>query len=78
MIIGTGLLAKALNAFVPKHDAVCYLAAGVSNSAETNPHAFERERLLVEKHLKSSGRLVYFGRFKNQLEEFFDISSWKH
>jgi nucleoside-diphosphate-sugar epimerase len=62
MIIGSGLLARA---FAPRfHDVqgVTLFASGVSNSQESSPHAFERERELLQTAIEAGpARLVYFG-----------------
>ncbi|MGB9988380.1 NAD-dependent epimerase/dehydratase family protein [Massilia sp. SM-13] len=60
MIIGNGLLAKAFSAeFAPDTGAIVF-ASGVSNSRETRPEAFERERTLLEQALGQEKRLMYF------------------
>ncbi|MCD7099168.1 NAD-dependent epimerase/dehydratase family protein [Stenotrophomonas sp. MMGLT7] len=62
MIIGSGLVARA---FAPRYEedrTTVIFASGVSNSNETNPAAFARERaMLVEQLERSHCRLVYFG-----------------
>ncbi len=60
MIIGSGLIANALRQQGIAHSGVIYLAAGVSNSGETCPAAFEREFKLVRECLGMGMRLVYF------------------
>lgn len=61
MIIGRGMLARTFSAYAECDDVVV-LAAGVSNSSETRPEAFEREIRLVEQVIASIGNrlLVYF------------------
>jgi nucleoside-diphosphate-sugar epimerase len=60
MLIGKGLLAQAFApAFETREDMVIF-ASGVSNSRETAPEAFERERLLLEQALATAPMLVYF------------------
>lgn len=61
MIVGQGLLARA---FAPRYaadPAVTIFASGVSNSRETDPAAFARERDLLRPLLEAGGRVVYFG-----------------
>ncbi|WP_392437002.1 NAD-dependent epimerase/dehydratase family protein [Cruoricaptor ignavus] len=58
MIIGNGLIANAIQNI--DRDDVIFLAAGVSNSLETNPLQFERERKLIEKQIIENKKLVYF------------------
>lgn len=60
MIIGNGLLAKAYAPyFVDKQDVIVF-ASGVSNSRETDPEEFARERRMLEKALAQEKKLVYF------------------
>ncbi|MCG2583618.1 NAD(P)-dependent oxidoreductase [Massilia sp. TS11] len=60
MIIGKGMLASAFApAFADAADVLVF-ASGVSNSRETRPEAFARERALLEAALPSAARLVYF------------------
>ena len=61
MLIGSGMLAKVFSAYSEREDVVI-LAAGVSNSMEIQPEAFEREINLVKKIICSIGdrQLVYF------------------
>ena len=61
MIVGQGLLARAFAARYGSDREVTVFASGVSNSAETDPAAFERERLLLAPLLEGDGRVVYFG-----------------
>lgn len=61
MIIGNGLLARA---FAPRYaddPSIAVFASGVSNSAETDPAAFERERALLTASLADPAvRLLYY------------------
>ena len=62
MIVGNGLLARAFHARYADVDEVVVFASGVSNSLESNPNVFARERALLEDLLASGQpRLVYFG-----------------
>lgn len=64
MIVGSGMIATALRSTLPAHENTCVYAAGVSNSACTNPVEFRREseRLAATiSALPSSTKLVYFG-----------------
>lgn len=62
MIVGNGLLAKVFSHMYADRSDVTIFAAGVSNSAETRPAAFERERrLLLERLAGPCSRFVYFG-----------------
>lgn len=62
-IVGSGLIARA---FAPRVDALpdaCVYAAGVSNSACTDPREFERERERLRSataHLSDTTLLLYF------------------
>ncbi|MET3928980.1 nucleoside-diphosphate-sugar epimerase [Lysobacter sp. OAE881] len=62
MIIGSGLLARN---FAPRYQDdshVVIFASGVSNSLESRPEAFERERNLLRGALADTdAKLVYFG-----------------
>lgn len=59
MIVGSGMIATALRAFVS--DEITLFASGVSDSLETRVLEFERERRLLENTISSLGgsRLVY-------------------
>jgi nucleoside-diphosphate-sugar epimerase len=62
MIVGTGLVARAFSARFADDPGTIIFASGVSNSGETDPAAFARERGLLEAQLAHpSARLVYFG-----------------
>lgn len=62
MIVGSGLVARA---FAPRYVAdtsTLIFASGVSNSNETRPEAFAREREMLVGHLQGNyRRVVYFG-----------------
>ena len=63
MIIGRGLVATAF-ATCWQHDATtAIVAAGVSNSAESDPAAFAREEKLLGEVISNPAieRIVYFG-----------------
>jgi nucleoside-diphosphate-sugar epimerase len=64
MIIGNGLLAQAFAPHYAERDDVVVFASGVSNSRETAPAAFARERHLLEQALERARAreqlLVYF------------------
>lgn len=61
MIVGSGLIARAFEVFADDEDTVIF-ASGVSNSSETDPAAFARERALLLEHLqRDNARVVYFG-----------------
>lgn len=61
MVVGNGMIARRFIEFAERSDVVIF-ASGVSNSKETRPEPFARERQLVEKTLRESeGSLfVYF------------------
>ncbi len=62
MIIGKGLLARAFEPHFGTDSSVVVFASGVSNSLETRPVEFERERSLLCKLLDSDAkRFIYFG-----------------
>lgn len=62
MIVGSGLVARA---FAPRYAAdpdTLIFASGVSNSNETQPEAFAREREMLVGYLQGNyRRVVYFG-----------------
>lgn len=61
MIVGRGLLASVFDPVVIDSANAVVFASGVSNSQETRPEAFERERRLLSDALsQDAGRLVYF------------------
>lgn len=62
MIVGEGMIARAFAHFAKNEDVVVF-ASGVSNSAETDPSAFQREHELLLHHLQQdhARRLIYFG-----------------
>lgn len=61
MIVGGGMLARALAQRYATAPEVLVFASGVSNSTETDPAAFARERALLEQALRAApARLVYF------------------
>ena len=60
MIIGNGLLAKAYAPYFADNKEVLVFASGVSNSRETDPQEFARERRMLEKALDQKQKLVYF------------------
>lgn len=62
MIVGNGLLAKVFSHMYTDRTDVTIFASGVSNSDETQPSAFERERRLLREHLDGPcSKFVYFG-----------------
>ena len=62
MVVGSGMIASAFAAFRESGSVVIF-ASGVSNSLETAPDAFERERKLLEtvRSADPGPLLVYFG-----------------
>lgn len=62
MIVGSGLVARAFAQRYAEDDSTVIFASGVSNSNETDPTAFARERHMLSGHLAhGKRRLVYFG-----------------
>ncbi|MDB5242827.1 MAG: hypothetical protein JWP57_3452 [Spirosoma sp.] len=61
MVVGNGMIARRFIEFAERSDVVIF-ASGVSNSKETHPEPFARERQLVDKTLRETrGSLfVYF------------------
>ena len=61
MVVGNGMIARRFSDFATGNDVVIF-ASGVSNSKETRPEPFARERRLVEETLQhTTGSLfVYF------------------
>lgn len=61
MIVGKGLLAQAFQPHFGTNPDIVIFASGVSNSMETRPEQFERERALLLQSLSGGrNRLVYF------------------
>lgn len=60
MIIGNGLLARAFAPHCAANPDLVVFASGVSNSRETDPEAFARERRMLETVLDQQKKLVYF------------------
>ena len=62
MIVGSGLLARALAPYFAADPTTVVFASGVSNSTETDATAFEREHGLLQQHIDNRpSRLLYFG-----------------
>lgn len=64
MIVGSGLLARALSHSFSKREDVIIYAAGVSNSTCSDESEFERERIRLSEALQNSlpaETFVYFG-----------------
>lgn len=62
MIIGSGLLARSMAPYFSEDSDTLIFAAGVSNSLETSPAEFDRERELLSTTLNEwAGPFVYFG-----------------
>lgn len=59
MIVGNGLIARAFNSY-RDYPRVVIFAAGVSNSTEADPSAFERERELLRRSVNHNATLLYF------------------
>lgn len=60
MIKGTGLLATAFKHHFERDPNILIFASGVSNSSETDPVAFRREKDLLNNSLQNGKPLVYF------------------
>jgi nucleoside-diphosphate-sugar epimerase len=60
MIVGNGLIAKAFHENYANNDDVLIFASGVSNSSNTDPKEFLREKTLLESHLAEQKKIVYF------------------
>ncbi|MDB4347796.1 polysaccharide biosynthesis protein [Bacteroidia bacterium] len=58
MIVGNGLIAKAINS-CDREDVILF-ASGVSNSVSPRNHDFEREEQLIKHHLNNEKCFVYF------------------
>lgn len=61
MIIGNGLLARAMAPYLDARRDLIVLASGVSNSTETRQSEFDRESALLEQWLRPGLPLLYFG-----------------
>lgn len=87
MIIGNGDIAQVLEEGGVDHPDWVFFASGVSNSQETEDAAYERERQLLIKTLRTAWHLVYFStlsvfykdsrytQHKKELEELVRNSS---
>lgn len=60
MIIGNGLIARAFKSYFDKDSNFIVFASGVSNSKETNPKEFNRERSLLLDAIAKDKFLLYF------------------
>jgi nucleoside-diphosphate-sugar epimerase len=60
MIVGNGLIAKAFHENYANRDDVLIFASGVSNSSNTDPNEFFRERVLLESFLSERKKIIYF------------------
>jgi hypothetical protein len=60
MIIGNGLIAKSFKDSFEKSNNIIIFASGVSNSNETNPKNFEREKATLMESLDERKKLIYF------------------
>ncbi len=62
MIVGAGLVARAFAPLYAEDPDTLIFASGVSNSSETDPRAFARERAMLQDALEGGyRRVVYFG-----------------
>lgn len=62
MIVGAGLVARAFAPLYADDPDTLIFASGVSNSSETDPQAFLRERSLLQRYLAGGfQRVMYFG-----------------
>ena len=59
MVIGNGLIAKAFKKF-KNNNSIVIFASGVSDSLQTNPDEFTREKNLLIENLKPGKKLIYF------------------
>jgi hypothetical protein len=60
MIVGNGLIAKAFHENYANNDDVLIFASGVSNSSNTDPNEFLREKTLLESFLSEQKKIIYF------------------
>lgn len=60
LVVGNGLLARAMAPHVAQHHDCIVFASGVSNSTETREAAFAREAALLRTHLSGARPLLYF------------------
>jgi len=59
MVIGNGLIANAFKKFSEDNSIVIF-ASGVSDSLQTSPGEFQREKELLLKYISKDWKLVYF------------------
>ena len=76
MIIGNGMIAKALNRI--DNDDTCFFASGVSNSTESDEHVFRTEELLLLKTIKALPADTTFVYFSSCLIPFETTPYLKH
>ena len=60
MIIGHGLISTAFRKYYDTDPGVVVFASGVSNSRETRPGEFQRERRMLEEAVDGAPMLLYF------------------
>lgn len=60
MIVGNGLIAKAFHDNYVNNDDVLIFASGVSNSSNTDPNEFLREKNLLASFLSEKKKITYF------------------
>jgi nucleoside-diphosphate-sugar epimerase len=58
MIVGNGMIAKSLS--VIDNENFLFFASGVSNSLCTDEKEYEKEKLLLEKHINTDKKFIYF------------------
>jgi len=63
MIVGNGLIAKAFHEDYANRDDVLIFASGVSNSSNTDPKEFFREKALLESFLSEQKKIIYFSTY---------------
>lgn len=78
MIIGNGLLAQAFAPEFSAHPQVVVFASGVSNSKETRPEQYARERSLLEATLAQHRFMVYFSSCSVHDTEMADTPYVRH
>jgi nucleoside-diphosphate-sugar epimerase len=78
MIIGNGLVAKAFYDNYANRDDVLIFASGVSNSSNTDPKEFFREKALLESFLSERKKIIYFSTYSIEDPSLADSSYIMH
>ena len=76
MIIGTGMLAKAVQSI--DNESCLFFCSGVSNSNEENVEKYEREVQLLEQSFGTKQKLIYFSSYFVNFDSFLKRKYYRH